>query len=68
MENIQGRRLLPDAEVCRRYGIHPSTLYNWDANPALKFPKPVRINKRKFRDEAELNEFDRARAADREST
>jgi hypothetical protein len=58
-----GRRLLPDPEVCDRYGIHPSTLRNWDLNSALNFPKPIRINNRKFRDEEELNRFDRERAA-----
>ena len=62
------RRLVPDAEVCRRYGISSSTIYNWDHNPTLNFPKPVRINKRKFRDEAELERFDRERAAEREET
>ena len=59
------RRLIPDPEVCRRYSVHPTTLYNWDKHPALGFPKPIRINKRKFRDEAELDKFDRARAAER---
>ena len=61
------RRLVPDAEVCARYRIHVSTLRNWDLNPALSFPKPVRINGRKFRDEAELAEFDKARAAERDT-
>jgi predicted DNA-binding transcriptional regulator AlpA len=62
-----GRRLVPDAEVCSRYGIHVSTLRNWDLNAALNFPKPIRINNRKFRDEAELAQFDRTRAAEREA-
>jgi hypothetical protein len=62
-----GRQLVPDAEVCRRYRIHTSTLRNWDLNPELNFPKPIRINNRKFRDEAELAEFDKTRAAERES-
>jgi predicted DNA-binding transcriptional regulator AlpA len=61
------RRLVPDSEVCARYGVHISTLYNWDRNPALDFPKPIRINKRKFRDERELDAFDRARAAERQT-
>ena len=62
------RRLIPDPEVCRRYSVHSSTLRNWDNDPDLNFPKPIRINKRKFRDEAELDKFDRARAAERENT
>jgi predicted DNA-binding transcriptional regulator AlpA len=63
----KSKRLLPDAQVCERYGIHISTLYNWDHNPALGFPKPIRINKRKFRDETELDHFDRERAAERQT-
>jgi predicted DNA-binding transcriptional regulator AlpA len=63
----KSRRLIPDPEVCRRDGVHPSTLYNWDHDPALNFPKPIRINKRKFRDEAELAEFDQARATERDT-
>ncbi len=59
------RRLIPDPEVCRRYHVHSSTLYNWDHDPELNFPKPVRIKKRKYRDEEELDEFDRKRAVER---
>jgi hypothetical protein len=62
----KARRLIPDPEVCRRYSIHPSTLSNWDKSPTLNFPKPIRINSRKFRDEGELEKFDRARAAERQ--
>jgi len=62
------KRLIPDPAVCRRYGIHSSTLYNWDRNPNLNFPKPIYINNRKFRDEGELDEFDQARADERELT
>jgi hypothetical protein len=61
------RRLIPDREVCRRYGVHIATVRNWDLNPALNFPKPIKINNRKFRDEVELDEFDKARAAERET-
>jgi hypothetical protein len=60
------RGLLPDAKVAARYHVHISTLYNWDKNEKLGFPKPLRINKRKFRDEEELDQFDQARAADRD--
>jgi predicted site-specific integrase-resolvase len=60
-------RLLPDAQVCQRYGIHISTLANWDRNPKLGFPQAIRINKRKFRDQNELDRFDQARAAERQA-
>jgi predicted DNA-binding transcriptional regulator AlpA len=65
MQQKSKRKLVPDAQVCARYGVHASTLYNWDRSPNLNFPKPIRINNRKFRDEAELDQFDRARAAER---
>jgi predicted DNA-binding transcriptional regulator AlpA len=61
------RRFIPDSEVCIRYGVHPSTLYNWDKNPKLNFPKPYRINNRKYRNEPELDRFDQERAAERDA-
>jgi predicted DNA-binding transcriptional regulator AlpA len=61
----KSRRLVPDKAVSERYGVHISTLYNWDRDPDLNFPRPIRINRRKFRDEAELDRFDRDRAAER---
>jgi predicted DNA-binding transcriptional regulator AlpA len=61
------KRLIPDSEVCRRYGVVPYMLWRWDHNqPELGFPKPVRINGRKYRVEAELDEFDARRAAERD--
>jgi predicted DNA-binding transcriptional regulator AlpA len=60
-------RLIPDSEVCRRYGVVGFTLWRWDhENPELGFPKPIRINGRKYRVEAELDEFDAKRVAERD--
>lgn len=67
MSNKPARTLIPDPQVARQYSVHYTTLANWDKDPDLGFPKPVRIKKRKYRDEAELKEFDRARAAERET-
>jgi predicted DNA-binding transcriptional regulator AlpA len=61
------KRLLPDAKVRHRYGVSSSTLYRWDRNPAMNFPRPIKINGRLYRDEAELDRFDRERAAERET-
>jgi DNA-binding transcriptional MerR regulator len=58
------KRLLPDAKVRRRYSISSSTLYRWDRNPTLRFAKRIEINGRGYRDEDELDRFDRERAAD----
>ena len=62
-------RLIPDSEVCRRYGVVAYTLWRWDhGRPDVGFPKPVRIAGRKYRVEAELDEFDAMRAAERDLT
>jgi hypothetical protein len=58
------KRLLPDPIVCRRYGVCSMTLWRWDHDPNLKFPKPVRIRGRKYRDQDELNAFDATQAGD----
>jgi len=60
------KRLIPDPIVANeRYGVSFMTLWRWDKDPDLGFPKPIRIRGRKYRDEAELDEFDAARAAAR---
>ena len=56
--------LIPDSKVAReRYGVTLRTLARWDDNPALDFPKAKVINKRKYRDDGELDAFDRCRPA-----
>ena len=55
------RRLIPDPKVCERYGVTPMSLWRWDHKPELNFPKPIVINRRKYRDEAELEAWERAR-------
>ena len=68
MKKTAQARLVPDAEVAARYNVHAATLYNWDHNPAMGFPKPVRIRGRKYRSLSELDAFDAARADERESS
>jgi predicted DNA-binding transcriptional regulator AlpA len=63
----KSKRLLPDSKVCERYGVVPYTLWRWDHDPESDFPKPVRINGRKYRPEDELDEFDAKRAAERDA-
>ena len=57
------RRYLPDPQVCKRYKVTGMTLWRWDHDPELGFPKPIRINRRKYRDHAELEAWERERAA-----
>ena len=55
--------LLPDSHVALRYKVDPRTIARWDARPTLNFPKPVRINTRKYRRVSELETWERERAA-----
>jgi hypothetical protein len=55
------KQYLPDRQVAQRYGRHITTLARWDQSPDLGFPKPIRINNRKYREVDELDEWDRSR-------
>jgi hypothetical protein len=56
--------LLPDPVVARqRYKVDPRTLYRWDNQPELNFPKAIVINRRKYRRIHELETWERQRAA-----
>ena len=56
--------LLPDPVVARqRYRVDPRTLYRWDKQPELNFPKPIVINRRKYRYRHQLEAWERQRAA-----
>jgi hypothetical protein len=58
---IKKPRRIPDGEVARdRYNVSLMTIWRWDHDPDLNFPKPYRIRGRKYRDEAELDAFDAA--------
>jgi len=62
----KSKRLIPDSEVCRRYGVVPYTLWRWDHDPQSDFPRAIRINGRKYRVEDELDQFDARRTAERD--
>jgi predicted DNA-binding transcriptional regulator AlpA len=52
--------------VCKRYDCGLSTLDRWVADKEMGFPKPIVINRIRLWDDAELDEFDRTRAAETE--
>ena len=58
----------PDHKVCERYCVSPMTLWRWDRDPQLNFPKAIRIRGRKYRDQGELDAFDATRERDATST
>ena len=53
---------LPTRLVAARYGVSLRCIERWVANPALNFPKPIFVNRRKFWFQAELARWDRERA------
>jgi predicted DNA-binding transcriptional regulator AlpA len=59
--------LLPDSLVAKRYGVSSMTLWRWDRDSELNFPKPIRIRGRKYRYAEELAEFDARRVAARDA-
>jgi hypothetical protein len=59
---MEPKRLLPERKVSERYGVSTMTLRRWDADPRLDFPKPIFIRKRRYRDQAELDQFDARQA------
>jgi predicted DNA-binding transcriptional regulator AlpA len=63
------KRFIPDPEVRKRYGgISEMTLWRWERDPKLRFPAAIRIHNRKYRDESQLIEWERSRAAERVTT
>jgi DNA-binding transcriptional MerR regulator len=53
-------KLIPDPVVAReRYHVHPHTLRRWDQNLALGFPPVIYVNNRRYRDEDQLDAWDR---------
>ena len=55
---MPSKRLLPEKEVCQRYGVKPMTLWRWSRDPDLGFPQPIKIRKRLYRYQDELDDFD----------
>lgn len=64
----RGKTYLTARQVCSRYGgISDMTLWRWLNDPEMGFPCPRYINRRRYWDEAELDEFDRAQASEPEA-
>lgn len=54
-----GKTYLTSKQVRARYGdITDMTIWRWCRDPAMGFPQPIRINRIKFWDEADLDAFD----------
>ena len=57
------RTYLPRRKLLARYGVVEMTLWRWERDPHLNFPKPIEINGRLYQHESELDHWDRERAA-----
>jgi hypothetical protein len=55
--------LMPARKVQERYDIADRTLDRWLESKTLNFPRPLVINKRRYWRIAELETWERARAA-----
>lgn len=49
--------LVPDKKVRAEFGVTEMTIHRWDRDPALQFPKKIRIRNRNFRSRRELEAF-----------
>jgi predicted DNA-binding transcriptional regulator AlpA len=50
--------LVPDTQVRREFGnITPMTLWRWETNPRLGFPKKIKIGDRNFRLRSEVEAY-----------
>ena len=59
----QPDQYLPRKAVRERYGISAMTLWRWERDVRLRFPKPIQINGRLYQSLNALEEWERSRAA-----
>ena len=56
---MDSKKYVTARQVRVRYGgISDMSLWRWCRDPKMGFPQPIRINRIKFWDEAELDVFD----------
>jgi hypothetical protein len=52
-------QLVPDPVICREFCISAMTLWRWDHDPTLNFPKRISIRNRNFRSRKQIEAFKR---------
>lgn len=62
-DSTERDRLLPIRQVIARYSVTDRTIDRWLADPRVNFPKPLVIQRRRFWRLAEIENFERQRAA-----
>jgi hypothetical protein len=53
-------KLLTEKLTAQRYSVTTRTLRRWDITPDLKFPPPVYVNGRRYRDAVLLDRWDKS--------
>ncbi len=53
-----GDDLLPAAQVRSRYGVSDMTIFRWLNDDKLEFPRPIRINGRRYWRITDLQAFE----------
>ena len=53
---------LTAAHICDRYKISATSLWRYERDPSLGFPKPFVVKRRKLYDEAAVEEWERKRS------
>lgn len=61
------KQYIPRRKVRARFNVSDMTLWRWDKDEKLAFPRAITINGRKYYDLAEIEEWERVRAALRNS-
>ncbi|KMO21624.1 helix-turn-helix transcriptional regulator [Methylobacterium platani] len=59
--------MLPAAHVRQRYAISDMTLWRWEKDPKLDFPKPIRINGRRYWRVTDLVSFETRQSSQQEA-
>lgn len=58
----KAENLIPAASVCAPLGISQMTLWRWLRDPALDFPRPIYIRRRRYWREADIQAWIESRA------
>jgi predicted DNA-binding transcriptional regulator AlpA len=61
-KKAQAQTFATGSQIRIRYGISDMTLWRWAHDPALGFPRPVYINRRRYWRLAEVEAWERSRA------
>jgi predicted DNA-binding transcriptional regulator AlpA len=61
---LSGKKYITQKQLKARYGdVSDMTIWRWEHDRELGFPKSININRRKYYDLAELEAWERKRAA-----